>query len=225
MDQKTLPRSFSKAGTRKAYSRVAWFYDAWGKLTETKAAQRVLELADIRDGEAVLEVAVGTGALFSQIVRRNPSGRNAGIDLSPSMLARVQKRLRGSNAKRVSLQQGEAQNLPFPNASFDLLINCFMLDLLPEPAFEPILQEFRRVLKPNGRLVMATMAFGNKWYHGFWRGLAATFPALLTGCRPVLMQPYLEKTGFANISVEVVSQNTFPAEVLRAEARGSVQDE
>ena len=47
---------------------------------------------------------------------------------------------------------------PMNENSFDLLINNYMFDLLPEPDFEPVLAEFGRVLKPGGRLVLANMA-------------------------------------------------------------------
>lgn len=75
------------------YDKISRVYDVWGRLTESKARKRALELADIRDGAAVLEVAVGTGLAFEGIVRQNPHGENMGMDLSPGMLARARRRL------------------------------------------------------------------------------------------------------------------------------------
>ena len=74
------------------YDSLSKTYDIWGKLAETRARDRALELADIRDGQTILEVAVGTGLGFYEIVQRNPNGTNIGIDISPGMLHKAQKR-------------------------------------------------------------------------------------------------------------------------------------
>lgn len=212
-----LPRTFSDAEVQKSYALVAWFYDLWSWLTELKAARRVLELAAIRDGEAVLEVAVGTGLVFEKVVSRNPHGVNEGIDLAPAMFKKAQQRLEKNHLSNYHLQQGSAYQLPYPDQQFDVILNNFMLDLLPETDFPRVLSEFYRVLKPGGRAVFATFAFPHKWYHKIWQFTAKHFPALLTGCRPVSIAPYLKAAGFKQTSSEFISQNTFPSEILRAE--------
>jgi ubiquinone/menaquinone biosynthesis C-methylase UbiE len=73
----------------KVYSRVAGVYDAWTYFTESRSLRSAVDAADIRSGEAVLEVAVGTGVAFGEIVRRNRAGRNVGVDLSEGMLRRT----------------------------------------------------------------------------------------------------------------------------------------
>jgi ubiquinone/menaquinone biosynthesis C-methylase UbiE len=214
--ERPLLRSFSPDAVRKSYLKVAWFYDLWAKLTESRATQRVLELAAVRDRDRVLEVAVGTGVVFENIVKRNPHGLNEGLDLSPSMLRRAQKRLERYGPASYHLRLASAYQLPFADNSFDLVINAFMLDLLPEADFPLILAEMKRVLKPSGRVVLSTMSFGDRWYHAFWFRIARSFPALLTGCRPVSIGQVLRAGGFQNVVVERISQNTFPAEVLTA---------
>ena len=69
-------------------------YDIWGNLTESRARNRALELAEIKNGQNILEVAVGTGLAFYEIVKRNPDGTNIGVDISEGMLKRAEKRLR-----------------------------------------------------------------------------------------------------------------------------------
>ncbi|NIV98777.1 methyltransferase domain-containing protein, partial [Candidatus Saccharibacteria bacterium] len=64
-----------------------------GNLTESRARNRALELAEIQNGQKILEVAVGTGLAFYEIVKRNPDGTNIGIDISAGMLEKAQKRL------------------------------------------------------------------------------------------------------------------------------------
>ncbi len=209
-----MASGYSKEATRTAYARVAWLYDAWGALTETKALKRVRQLAAVKDGEAVLEVAVGTGRNFARIVAANPHGRNEGIDLSPAMLARAKRRLRG--VRSADLLIGDAYRPPYASASFDVVINTYMLDLLPEGDLVEVLRGFRRVLRPGGRLVLATMAPGKRWYSRFWNLLARHAPALLTGCSPTDPVPALEAAGFRDIRKEYLTQCTFPSFVLSA---------
>ena len=136
MERKETPlaRRFSREAVQDSYAKVAWFYDLWAALTESKAASRVIELAKIKDGEFILEVAIGTGGVFENIVQRNPHGRNEGLDLSPGMLRRAENRLARYDPASIHLQLASAYRLPFPDNTFDLLVNTFMIDLLPEAA-------------------------------------------------------------------------------------------
>jgi ubiquinone/menaquinone biosynthesis C-methylase UbiE len=211
-----LNRNFNPASTRKNYKNVAWFYDVWSHLTESKAAKKVLDLADIKEGMAILEVACGTGIVFEEIVKQNPNGKNIGIDLSPHMLAKAQKRMQKNNTKYFELKEGDVFNLNFKDNTFDLLINNFMIDLMPADTFDAIAQTFYKLLKPNGRLVISNFSFGTKRVHKLWFWVAKTFPSLLTGCRPITFKEHLLKVGF-NIENEVnLSQNTFPSQVISA---------
>ncbi len=213
-----LQRSFSEKSTIQDYAKVAWFYNYWSWLTESKAQQKALELAKIQDGESILEVGVGTGTFFMKIVEHNRKGRNEGIDLSPAMLTKAEKLLKKRSADaHFNLSIGNAYDLPFEAETFDLVVNNFMLDLLPEADFGKILKEFRRVLRPGGRVVLSTMAFGDRWFHLFWRWLAKTMPSLLTGCRPISIHHYLGEVGFKNVFTAKLSQNTFPSEVTVAQ--------
>jgi ubiquinone/menaquinone biosynthesis C-methylase UbiE len=214
-----LSRKFSAKEVERSFSEAAWFYDIWARLTESKAEMRALQLADVQDGENALEVAVGTGILFEELVKRNRSGRNEGIDISPSMLSRATKRLARQNNEHYNLQIGSAYDLPFVANAFDLVINSYMLDLMPEENFGDILGEFYRVLKPSGKIIITSMSYGRKWYNGFWSLVARYFPSLLTNCRPVALRDYLIKVGFEDIAVEDLSQSTFPSQVLRAKKR------
>lgn len=61
-----LPRTFNAELIQRDYSRVAWTYNFWSRLTESKAAEKALEMAEIQDGENILEVAVGTGIMLKK---------------------------------------------------------------------------------------------------------------------------------------------------------------
>ena len=210
-----LPRTWDPDKVRKDYKGVVFVYDFWSWLTESKAAKKVIELACIEDGMDILEVACGTGIVFRKIVELNPSGKNTGIDHSPAMLNKARKKVENISGN-YSLNEGNALDLGFDSGSFDLLINNFMVDLMPLENFEDLASEFYKVLKPGGVLVISTFSSGKKWINGIWTWTAKHFPGLLTGCRPVSFRPYLENSGFTIEEDLELSQNTFPSNVLKA---------
>jgi ubiquinone/menaquinone biosynthesis C-methylase UbiE len=216
-----LRRTYSPQVIKKQYAHVAWFYDLWGRATEDRALARLLQLAAVEDGCRILEVAVGSGRLFAELVARNPTGRNEGIDLSADMLAHARRRLaRSAPAGSYRLQEGSAYDLPFESASFDFLFNTFLLDLLPMEDHPRVLGEFQRVLRPGGTLAIAYFSFGVTRANRFWYWMAKHFPALLTGCRPVRLEPALQQLGFRVLHHEEISQNTFPSAIVIAQNAG-----
>lgn len=216
MNNKTiLPRRYSDALMKSSYARVAWFYDAWGRLTEDKALNRLLALAEVADGMDILEVAVGTGRLFEKLVARNPSGNNQGVDIAPAMLAYAKRRLaRHAERDAYQLQEGSAYQLPFAPDSFDRLFNSYMLDMFPLEDHARVLSEFLRVLRPGGVMAIGYFSHGHRWFNRLWPWLAKHFPALLTYCRPVDLLPTLEQLGVVVLAHETLSQNSFPSDIV-----------
>lgn len=199
----------------QVYSRMAFIYDVWGNLTESKARKRALELANIQNGESVLEVAVGTGLAFQEIVKANQNGKNYGIDLTESMLDKARQKVSKFNA-HYHLAVGDAYHLEFKDAQFDAVVNNYMFDLLPEADFAKVLAEFKRVLKPNGRLILVNMTQGERFYQRLYETTYQINPGWMGGCRGVLLTGELEKAGFKTVSREMFSQLGFPSEVIRA---------
>jgi ubiquinone/menaquinone biosynthesis C-methylase UbiE len=212
--QKVLDARISKSEIPKIYKQVASVYDFWGRLTETRARKRCLELADIQDGESILEVAVGTGSAFVKILGSNPSGQNEGIDLTEEMLDRARQKVQKLGFMNYGLKIGDAYDLEYSDQSFDVVINNYMFDLLPEDDFSTVLTEFKRVLRPGGRLVIVTMTKPEHFYNSIWELIYRVNPAWTGGCRGVFMKPYLESIGFVDIRREFISQMTFPSEVI-----------
>jgi len=208
--------TLTKSDVVKTYAAMAPFYDLWATITESRARRRALELARIRDGESVLEVAVGTGLAFADILRRNPSGRNEGIDLTEAMLARARLKAERAAAGSWRLRVGDAYQLDFADASFDVLLNCYMFDLLPEDGFGPVLAEFRRVLKPGGRLVLVNLAPGSGLLSWLWARVHHLNPAWLGGCRGVRLDGVVRGAGLTIESFEQVWQLGIPSEAILA---------
>lgn len=219
MTTRMAPALLDKAAVRAVYERLAPVYDAWAWLTESRARAACLEFAQVRDGEAVLEVAVGTGLTFAELLARNPSGRTEGIDLTAGMLRRAEARARRHGRGSYRLALGDAYALDFADASFDLVVNNYMFDLLPEEDFPRVLGEFRRVLRPGGRMVLVNMAQGERPQHRLAEAVYRFNPALMGGCRGVTLDPFVRAAGFVMRRREVVVQLTFPSEVMVA-ARG-----
>jgi ubiquinone/menaquinone biosynthesis C-methylase UbiE len=214
--QRSLDARLDRGRVREVYRSIAPVYDLWARLTESKARSRCLELARIQDGESVLEVAVGTGLAFAQILAANPHGRNDGIDLTQEMLLRARRRAERSGVHTYRLELGDAHKLDYPAHTFDVLLNNYLFDLLPEEDFPAVLGEFMRVLRPGGRLVIANMTRAAHWYERGWELLYRLNPAWLGGCRGVSLRPYLESAGFQDVTHELIRQLTFPTEILSA---------
>lgn len=203
------------------YSRLAPVYEVWARLTESRARQRVLARADPGPAEDVLEVATGTGAQLVELACRNRGGRTVGAEIAAGMLARTRRRLADCGLDAVEVVEADARRLPFPDASFDLIVNSYMLDLLPRDDIPRALTEFRRLLRPGGRLVMSNMTLGERRTHRFWDALYARGFVLTANCRGVLAAPVLAELGFAGIEREYSAQLAFPTEIVVAWKEGA----
>jgi ubiquinone/menaquinone biosynthesis C-methylase UbiE len=216
MTAKPVDAKLSQPDIKVIYDRMSKFYNLWARVAESKARRRALELADIKDGQSVLEVAVGTGLAFEEMVKRNARGRNVGLDISEGMLSKAKQRLARYGKANYELKPGSAFDIPFPRENFDLLLNNYMFDLIPFEAMGTILQEFWRVLKPGGALVLANMAVPRSWRDGFYEGVYRLAPRLMGGCRGVQMVARLVSHGFHIESQDYIRQFGFPSEVLSA---------
>jgi len=115
--------------------------------------EQLLQLARITKGESVLDVGCGTGTLAIAAKQRvGPEGAVYGVDASPEMLARAEKKARRAGVE-VFFMNGLAEALPFPDARFDVVLSAVMLHHLPKKARLQCAKEIRRVLKPNARLL------------------------------------------------------------------------
>jgi len=198
------------------YDKLAGIYDVWGVLTESKARNRAIEPAKIQNGMNVLEVAVGTGLAFYEMVKRNPNGKNTGIDLSQGMLKKAEKRLKKLSGVNFTLGTGTAFNLPMEDETVDVLMNNYMVDLMSEADMDKVLMEFRRVLKEHGRLVMVNMTMSERLGSSLYNYVYNISPKLMGGCRGVTLSDKLKDHGFQVETREYYQQLLFPSEVILA---------
>jgi ubiquinone/menaquinone biosynthesis C-methylase UbiE len=198
------------------YDSLSGIYDVWGTLAESRARNRAIELADIRDGQDILEVAVGTGLAFYEIVKRNRKGQNLGIDISQGMLDKAKKRLSRLAGVNYRLELGSAFHLPAEDQKFDLLVNNYMFDLIPFDEMDGILPEFHRVLKKGGKLVLVNMTKGERFGSGLYDLIFRLSPKSMGGCRGIKLSERLMAQGFHVETREYHQQLLFPSEVIVA---------
>jgi ubiquinone/menaquinone biosynthesis C-methylase UbiE len=200
------------------YTKLAPHHDNFAKRGESRAKERVLELAALKPFSKMLEVGVGTGLLFVEAVKQlGQDGFALGVDRTQAMLDQAIQKMGGhAKGQRYALEIGDARALNPPNASFDVVCSCYMLDLLSPEDIQKVVNEMARVLKPGGKIVLANMAKAEKTWHGFYGMLAKIDPRLFGGCRPIESEPFLQKAGLQVTHKEYIVQSLFPSEVTVA---------
>lgn len=169
-------------------------------------ARVMTEVAGIAPGEAVLDVACGTGALtLSAAQAVGPLGSVVGLDPNPEMLAVARR-----SSRLVEWCEAPAERIPFPDGAFDAVVSQFGLMFFDDRA--RALSEMMRVLRPGGRLVVAVCgavedspgyaAFARLLDRLFGRQVGDAFRApFVLGDRQALAR-VAEDAGIAGASVE-----------------------
>ncbi|MDX3660306.1 methyltransferase domain-containing protein [Streptomyces sp. ID05-26A] len=129
------------------------FYDVLHRVSGLRLVHgEMVSLAGLRSGQRVLDVGCGTGNLLRSAGKRHRDVELSGVDPDLKMLARAERKLRGLRAR---LDKGFAQELAFPDATFDVVFSSLMLHHLDGPSKVEMLAEVRRVLKPGGLFVLS----------------------------------------------------------------------
>lgn len=130
------------------------FYDFITKLIGGDEARRaLLDLAELKPGQRVLDIGCGTGSLAIHIRLRNPDIEVVGLDPDPKALGRARRKAERAGAA-IQFDVGFSNTLPYPDASFDRVLSSFMFHHLQRDQKEKTLREVSRVLKPRGYLLL-----------------------------------------------------------------------
>ena len=118
-------------------------------------SKMVIELAQIKPGDRVLDVGCGSGNLtLTAKTYAGPNGAVAGIDAAPEMIS-VARQKAAQKGLQVDFQVGLIEKIPFPDASFDVVISRLVLHHLPFELKRQGFAEIRRILKPGGFFLAA----------------------------------------------------------------------
>ena len=111
-------------------------------------------LGTLQPGEDVLDIGCGAGMdtlIAAQMV--GPGGTVTGIDVTPAMVAKARRSATEMGLTTVTIVEGSAEQLPFPDGSFDVVISNGVIDLIPDK--DAVFSEIARVLRPGGRIQLA----------------------------------------------------------------------
>lgn len=135
----------------KEAQREGWKHFAPLEAGTTLAAARLVKFAKVRPGQSMLDVACGTGVVAITAARIGAHVR--GIDLTPELLERARENARIAGVE-VDFREGDAEALPFDDATFDVVLSQFGHMFAPRP--DVAIAEMLRVLKPGGTIAFAT---------------------------------------------------------------------
>lgn len=132
----------------KEYARLAGSYDTqWSFYIEATTRETIARLS-LRAEDRLLDIGCGTGALLCRLSAIHPAAQLVGVDPVPEMLATARRKL----SPAIELHKGWAEQLPFADAQFDIVVSCNMFHYIDRSA--DALTEIRRVLRPRGQLVI-----------------------------------------------------------------------
>lgn len=156
-------------------SAAIGLYDYWARRHLEDVHNRLIELADLREDEKILDLGCGTGQLIAMINARHPDCRIHGIDPGHHMI-KIALKKNHSGISSENFVTGRATCLPYEDNTFDCVFSCLVFHLLDEQKIKRALVEIRRVLKPHGRYI--SIEFES--YPGNWMtGKQAHYPKAL----------------------------------------------
>lgn len=136
----------------KQRQRDMWVSFAPAATYTVVVAAHLVEFAGVAPGEAVLDVGTGTGVVA--ITAARAGARVAALDLTPELLAHARENGRIAGQDGITWTEGDAERLPYDDACFDVVLSQFGHIFAPRP--QVAMAEIRRVLKPGGRVSLAT---------------------------------------------------------------------
>ncbi len=219
--------TFDEDAARKKFDHVASYYFWIMGALEIKPNNIALNMAEIKKGEKVLDIGFGTGWVLERIVPLvGEQNMTYGLDYSEGMKKVALANLKKKNFDTsVELATANVKKMPYPDTSFDVIFVSFLLDLLPKEEISRALAEIKRVLKPDGRLIVVSMTKkGGGLYRAarwLYEWMYYKWPTILgyrTSCRPIYIENDVLRAGFKITEYRLTSivGFFFPIAVIKA---------
>lgn len=149
-----------KEAVRERYARHAVELPA-SDTPPTLGLGDVIEVAQLREGETVLDLGSGPGRDLLAAARAvGPNGRAIGVDFTPEMIKRARASAAGAGLGNVSIVEGELERLPVPCAAVDVVISNCVINLVDDKR-RALIEAFR-ALRPGGRFAVLDTAFASE---------------------------------------------------------------
>ena len=203
--------------TRRAYDRMSRVYGLTSSVLHSRAHQQALDNCGVLDGMRILEVATGSGEMFRRLVRANQNGMTLGIDLAPNMASLAQRKIRRRFPHSAAQCHAvDARSMPFRDGSFDLVVCCYLLELLSSEDIVRTMDEFHRVLRARGRLALVMIGQDTAVFNSLYRVLGKLAPAFWGRQVEERVSELIAASDFRIVSEQVVRQGFYPSRVLVA---------
>jgi len=162
------------AGGRDPIFSLAQAYERFMGRWSRRLAPLFVRFAGVHDGDTVLDVGSGTGALTAAIAKMAPSSRIFGIDPAAPYVALAQSQ---PGSMLIRLEVGDAQQMRFDTATFDRTLSMLAVNFIPD--VRKALSEMTRVTKPDGTVAAAVWDYGEgmEMLRAFWDEAVALTPA------------------------------------------------
>lgn len=185
----------SKEQARRSYNFLSSWYDLF-TTSEKKITKVGIQMLDLQPNETILEIGCGTGHELVAFAKILQGGKIMAVDMSEKMIKVARKRTSSKVQNRsVEFCQGDGAFIPLASQQFDVVFLSFTLELFDTPDIVRVLNECQRILKSKGRIGVVSLAKQDKRSVHIYEWFHQVMPNLVD-CRPIYLQPMLQKTGF-----------------------------
>ncbi len=176
-------------------------------------------LADLKEGETVLDLGSGAGIdVFLAARRVGRDGRVIGVDMTEDMVARGKQLAREHGFDNVEFRQGDIEHLPVAADSVDVIISNCVINLTPDKLAS--FKEICRVLKPGGRILIADLVTADELPPDVRASAAAWADCLAGAMEKEAYLVTIRRAGF--LEVAVVSESAYEAPEMEERLRGKI---
>jgi len=199
----------------ESYEGITPMFGWFGRLFESKARSKSLELAAMQDGSAILIVAPPTEFFIERLLTINANGDNHLLYFSDGMKQRAVERLGEHFSYTASVGRPEA--LSYAGDTFHVVFGYCYFDCLTSVDRDPAATEIWRVLRRGGKLFTTYLAHPRGLVQRVFVATTLSLQIVSKGVHDIELQPVLERAGFGHIEIVPCPQKGLPVELAGAE--------